>query len=190
MTKAFRSYWRWNNGTFCDPDVLHDLSMLRLSRNNLPCPFHYCPAVTDASHVALLNGLASRVHDYDAAHLPTIIHPTGPVASALFSQAEALGGVKGNDFILALAGKLIFFPQGTNPDQISAPHHEHPAVAVGKLMPSGARRCNIYAISIATTEVTGLREMFGTDTKSFHGGRTAQNGLMAAKAGRQTQIDA
>jgi hypothetical protein len=56
MTKAFRSYWRWNICTFCDPDVLHDLSMLRLSRNNLPCPLHYCPAVTDASH-AVINRL-------------------------------------------------------------------------------------------------------------------------------------
>lgn len=37
-----------------------------------------------------------------------------------------------------------------------------------------------HAIGIASTQVTGLREMFGSDTKSFHVGRSAQNGLMAA----------
>ena len=37
-----------------------------------------------------------------------------------------------------------------------------------------------HAIGIASTQVTGLREMFGSDTKSFHVGRAAQNGLLAA----------
>lgn len=37
-----------------------------------------------------------------------------------------------------------------------------------------------HAIGIAATQVTGLREMFGSDTKYFHVGRAAQNGLMAA----------
>ena len=37
-----------------------------------------------------------------------------------------------------------------------------------------------HAIGIAATQVTGLREMFGSHTKSFHPGRAAQNGLMAA----------
>jgi 2-methylcitrate dehydratase PrpD len=59
-------------------------------------------ARTDASHAALINGIASHVHDYDDTHLETIIHPTGPVASALLAQSEALGTVSGHDFILAL----------------------------------------------------------------------------------------
>lgn len=57
----------------------------------------------DASHAALINGIASHVHDYDDTHLETIIHPTGPVASALLAQAEALDrDVSGEEFILAL----------------------------------------------------------------------------------------
>jgi len=32
---------------------------------------------TDAQHAALINGIASHVHDYDDTHLATIIHPTG-----------------------------------------------------------------------------------------------------------------
>lgn len=59
----------------------------------------------DASHAALINGIASHVHDYDDTHLETIIHPTGPVASALLAQADAVGPerpVTGEQFILAL----------------------------------------------------------------------------------------
>lgn len=37
-----------------------------------------------------------------------------------------------------------------------------------------------HALGIAATQVTGLREMFGSHTKSFHPGRAAQNGLVAA----------
>lgn len=37
-----------------------------------------------------------------------------------------------------------------------------------------------HAIGIAATQVTGVREMFGSHTKAFHPGRAAQNGLLAA----------
>ena len=37
-----------------------------------------------------------------------------------------------------------------------------------------------HAIGIAATQVNGLREMFGSHTKSFHPGRAAQSGLIAA----------
>src|ERR1700761_3684287 len=60
----------------------------------------------DPSHAALINGIASHVHDYDDTHLETIIHPTGPVASALVAQSEALvaegKSISGQEFLLAL----------------------------------------------------------------------------------------
>ncbi len=43
---------------------------------------------TDILHAALMNGITSHVFDFDDTHLPTIIHPSGPVASALFALAE------------------------------------------------------------------------------------------------------
>lgn len=60
----------------------------------------------DAYHAALLNGIASHVHDYDDTHLDTIIHPTGPVASALLAVAEWKKGVSGKDFIAALVAGI------------------------------------------------------------------------------------
>lgn len=58
------------------------------------------------------------------------------------------------------------------------------AVAVGKLMRLSVPQMQ-HAIGVAATQVTGLREMFGSDTKSFHPGRAAQNGLMAAVLAQQ-----
>ncbi|KAF8210036.1 hypothetical protein K438DRAFT_2012119 [Mycena galopus ATCC 62051] len=111
-------------------------------------------ARTDASDAGLLNGLVSHVHGYDDTHLPTIIHPTGPVASALFSQTEALSSVKGDDFIAW-------------PSHIKSTIGSTGAArAVGKLMHLESTPMQ-YAISIAT-QMMGLREMFGTETKSFH----------------------
>ena len=60
----------------------------------------------DAQHAALINGIASHVHDYDDTHLDTIIHPTGPVASALLAVAEWKRGVSGKDLIVALVAGI------------------------------------------------------------------------------------
>lgn len=53
------------------------------------------------------------------------------------------------------------------------------SVAVGKLLDLNTTQLQ-HAISIASVQVTGVHESFGTDTKPFHVGRAAQNGLMAA----------
>jgi 2-methylcitrate dehydratase PrpD len=43
----------------------------------------------------------------------------------------------------------------------------------------------IWALGIAATQSSGLREMFGTMCKPFHPGRAAQNGLLAAHLAEQ-----
>ena len=55
----------------------------------------------DILHAALINGISSHVLDYDDTHLKTIIHPAGPVASALLAlgQHRPLAGA---DFLNAL----------------------------------------------------------------------------------------
>lgn len=58
-------------------------------------------AYADAQLAALLNGIASHIDDYDDTHLETIIHPAGPVASALLAVAEWQGPVTGEEFLTA-----------------------------------------------------------------------------------------
>lgn len=148
-----------------------------------------CRGLADAQSAALFNGISSHVHDYDDTHLDTIIHPTGSVASALLAVAEWKKPVTSKDFILALvagieaeckAGLAVW------PDHYNVGWHITStagsigaAVAVGRLLRLDVEQMQ-WAIGIAATQVTGLREQFGSMTKSFHPGRAAQNGLLAA----------
>ncbi|GAB1744387.1 hypothetical protein NU219Hw_g1665t1 [Hortaea werneckii] len=144
---------------------------------------------TDAQHASVLNGIASHVHDYDDTHLATIIHPTGPVASALLAYAEHRGSISGEDLLCALvAGIEASCKTGLAvwPSHYDIGWHITSttgsigtAVGVGKLMGLDEEQM-AHAIGLAAVQVIGLREMFGSDTKSFHPGRAAQSGMMAA----------
>lgn len=149
---------------------------------------------TDAQHAALLNGIASHVHDYDDTHLATIIHPTGPVASALLayiehSSSQGKPPLTGSELLTALTAGI---ETSTKLGLAVWPSHYDvgwhitsttgsigATVAVGKAMSLTSSQM-AHAIGLAAVQVTGLREMFGSDTKSFHPGRAAQNGLLAA----------
>ncbi len=143
----------------------------------------------DILSAALFNGIGSHVFDFDDTHLKTVIHPAGPVASALLALAEYKAPVTGTTFIHALAlgveaecriGNAVY------------PHHYDigwhitgtagvfgAAVACGILLGLTEQQM-VWALGLAATQPVGLREMFGTMTKSFHPGRAAQNGLTSA----------
>ncbi len=143
---------------------------------------------TDALHAAFLNGISSHVLDYDDTHLKTIIHPAGPVASAAFAAAEMMT-VSGSDLLTAIIlgietecriGNAVY------PDHYDRGWHITgtagvfgAAAAVGRLLALDERRMT-WALGIAATQSSGLREMFGTMCKSFHPGRAAQNGAFSA----------
>ena len=142
----------------------------------------------DVLHAALLNGLSSHVFDFDDTHLKTIIHPAGPVASALVPLAEHRP-VSGRDFLHALIlgvevecriGNAVY------PDHYDTGWHITgtagvfgAAAAAGRLLGLDVQRM-CWALAGAATQAAGLREMFGTMLKPFLIGRAAQNGLAAA----------
>ena len=142
----------------------------------------------DVLHAALLNGIGSHVFDFDDTHLQTIIHPAGPVASALVPLAEHRP-VSGRDFLHALIlgvevecriGNAVY------PDHYDVGWHITgtagvfgAAAAAGRLLGLDVQRM-CWALAGAATQAAGLREMFGTMLKPFLIGRAAQNGLAAA----------
>lgn len=149
----------------------------------------------DMQNAALLNGIASHVHDYDDTHLATIIHPTGPVASALLAYLEfQRDSLSGDELSVALvAGIEASCKLGLAvwPEHYDVGWHITSttgaigaAVAVGKLMHLSEIQM-AHAIGIAAVHVIGLREMFGSDTKSFHPGQAAASGIVAALLARQ-----
>ena len=143
---------------------------------------------TDILHAALINGISSHVMDFDDTHLKTVIHPGGPVISAILALAERMP-VSGKDFLNALLlGVDIECRIGNNvyPDHYDRGWHITgttgsigAAIAAGKLLGLNELQMQ-WAIGIACSQPVGLREMFGTMTKPFHPGKAAQNGLMSA----------
>src|SRR3982751_6697068 len=55
----------------------------------------------DIASAALVNGITSHTFDFDDTHLKTIIHPAGPVASAVLALAEQ-ANLSGRDVVDAI----------------------------------------------------------------------------------------
>ena len=142
----------------------------------------------DILNAALLNGISSHVLDFDDTHLRTIIHPAGPVASAILALAEHQH-VSGTDFLHALILGIeteCRIGNSVYPEHYDAGWHITgttgvfgAAAAAGHLLGLNEQQM-VWALGIAAVQPVGLREMFGSMTKSFHPGRAAQNGLTAA----------
>ncbi len=142
----------------------------------------------DILNAALINGISSHVLDYDDTHSHNIIHPAGPVISAILALSEQRP-VSGHDFVTALVvGVDVECRIGNSvyPKHYDAGWHITgtagvfgAAAASGKLLGLSEQQM-LWALGLAATQPVGLQEMFGSMTKSFHPGRAAQNGLTAA----------
>lgn len=142
----------------------------------------------DMASAALLNGITSHTFDFDDTHLKTIIHPAGPVASAVLALAEHRGA-SGRDVIDAL---VLGIDVACRIGNVMYPDHYdrgwHITGSTGMLgAAAGCARLlglneqqTMMALGIAASQPVGLREQFGTMTKPFHPGGAARAGLMSA----------
>ncbi|PWK37280.1 MmgE/PrpD family protein [Cupriavidus plantarum] len=142
----------------------------------------------DMASAALVNGITSHTFDFDDTHLKTIIHPAGPVASAVLALAEHTGAsgravidavVLGID-VACRVGNAMY------PDHYDRGWHITgstgmlgAAAACSRLMGLNEEQTTM-ALGIAASQPVGLREQFGTMTKPFHPGGAARAGLMSA----------
>jgi len=142
----------------------------------------------DALSAAFLNAAAGNIADFDDTHLRTVIHPTAPVAPALFALAE-LRRVTGPELLLAFTlGVEVECRIG---NAISPEHYARgwhitstcgffgAAAAAGKLLGLDAERM-LWALGAAATQSSGLVEPLGTPVKSISVGNAARNGLWSA----------
>ena len=143
---------------------------------------------TDPLHASLMNGISSHVYDFDDTTPKNYVHPTSPVASALFAYASA-NRVSGRDFMEAFI--LGFEAESRIANAVYPAHYDvgwhitgtvgvfGAATAIGKLLKLPEQEM-IWNIGLAATQAAGLREMFGSMAKALHPGRAAQNGYGAA----------
>ena len=142
----------------------------------------------DMASAALLNGITSHTFDFDDTHLKTIIHPAGPVASAILALAEHTGS-SGRELIDALVLGIDVSCRVGNamyPEHYDRGWHITgstgtlgAAAACARLLKLDVQK-TAMAIGLAASQPIGMREQFGTMTKPFHPGAAARAGLMSA----------
>ena len=130
---------------------------------------------TDILNGAALNAMSANVFDFDDTHLPTIIHPTAPVAAALFALAEARQ-LSGEALLLAfVVGVEVECRIG---NAVSPEHYQRgwhitstcgvfgAAAAVAKAVGLDAQHI-VWALGNASAQASGLVETLGTMSKSI-----------------------
>src|SRR5579871_698103 len=142
----------------------------------------------DIANAAFLNGISSHTFDFDDTHLKTIIHPAGPVASAILAMSE-VKGKSGQELLDALVIGIDVACRVGNamyPDHYNRGWHITgttgtlgAAAGCARLLGLDEQRTTM-ALGIAASQPVGLREQFGTMTKPLHPGAAAKAGLKAA----------
>lgn len=142
---------------------------------------------------AYVNAMSANVFDFDDTHLRTVIHPSAPIAPALFAFAEhqpVSGARLLHAFIL---GVDVACRAG---NAISPGHYNHgyhitgtcgilgAAAAVAKLLGLDGQR-TAWALGNAATQASGLVESLGVMSKSINLGHAARGGAEAALLARE-----
>jgi 2-methylcitrate dehydratase PrpD len=142
----------------------------------------------DVLTAAFINAASGNVFDFDDTHVPTVIHPTAPVAPALLALAAARP-VSGADLLDAFVlGVEIACRLG---NAVSPGHYRRgwhitatcgvfgAAAAAGRLIGLDAKRL-AWALGNASAQASGLVETLGSMAKSIGVGNAARNGLLSA----------
>jgi 2-methylcitrate dehydratase PrpD len=143
---------------------------------------------TDILNAAALNAMSANVYDFDDTHLPTIIHPTAPVAPSLFALAES-SDLSGDQLLLAFVLGVEVECRLSN--AISPGHYQRgwhitstcgvfgAAAGAAKGMDLDAQRV-AWAFGNASAQSSGLVETLGSMSKSISVGNASRNGLLSA----------
>jgi 2-methylcitrate dehydratase PrpD len=142
----------------------------------------------DALSAAFLNAAGANVFDYCDTHLPTVVHPTAPLAPALLALAE-FRRVSGPELLLAfILGFEIECRVGAAVSPGHYPKGWHitstcgvfgSAAGAAKLLGLKENQV-VWTLGNASTQSAGLCECLGWPAKSVSVGNAARNGLFAA----------
>ncbi|MDB5641541.1 MAG: hypothetical protein JWN07_858 [Hyphomicrobiales bacterium] len=142
---------------------------------------------------ATVNGQMGHLLDYDDTHMGgVVLHASSPILAALFALADR-GGFSGRDLVTAYA---VGFEAGVRAGQAAPGHHDggwHLTGTLGSIAAGAAcarllgldARQMVHALGIATTQAAGMQQNRGTMCKSFHAGKAAANGVLAALLAQQ-----
>ncbi len=142
----------------------------------------------DVPNAAFFNAMSANTLDFDDTHLRTVIHPSAPVAAAVFAFAEhrlATGAELLHAFILGVEAECRI-GNAVSPGHYTSGWHITgtcgvfgAATAVGRLLKLNSQQM-AWAIGHAATQSAGLVASLGNMAKSINIGIAAKNGLIAA----------
>lgn len=147
-----------------------------------------------AVEAATVNGQMGHLLDYDDTHMGgVVLHASSPILSALFALAQTRGGFCGRDLAVAYAAG---FEAGVRTGQAAPGHHDggwHLTGTLGSIAAGAAcarllrldAKQMVHALGIAATQAAGMQQNRGTMCKSFHAGKAAANGVIAALLAEQ-----
>lgn len=146
---------------------------------------------------AFANGIAIHADDYDDTQLAVasdrvyglLTHPTAPALPAVLALAErdnrsGLELLTAYQIAVEVETKLA---EAINPRHYADGFHSTATLGVIGAAAGAARLLRLdsaqtaQALSLAASQAAGLRENFGTMTKPFHPGRSAESGIVAAE---------
>src|SRR6187401_457355 len=141
----------------------------------------------DPLSAAFLNAAGANVFDFCDTHLPTVVHPTSPLAPALLALSE-IRKVTGPELLLAFAlGFEIECRVGAAVSPGHYPKGWHitstcgvfaAAAGAAKLLGLKADQV-VWALGNASTQSGGLCECLRWPAKSVSVGNAARNGLLS-----------
>jgi len=146
---------------------------------------------------AFANGVAIHADDYDDTQLAVaetrvyglLTHPTAPALPAAIAMGEEL---QASGQSVMLAYQLGVEVECKIAEAIDPRHYQtgfHATATCGTFAAAAAASrlmeldpdATARALSVAGSQSAGLRENFGTMTKPFHAGRSAESGIIAAQ---------
>ncbi|UUX50312.1 MmgE/PrpD family protein [Nisaea acidiphila] len=140
-------------------------------------------------NAALVNGAASHALDYDDVNSRMMGHPTVPLVPVLLAIADTRK-VSGPDFLDAFV--VGYETEVLAAEMVGLSHYDRgwhmtatigtlgAAAAAARLLGLDAERA-AHALGLAVAQAAGLKSMFGTMSKPFQVGKSASNGLLAAR---------
>jgi 2-methylcitrate dehydratase PrpD len=176
-------------GVARDPAVLTALEIMRKSSGKAVASVYGQREKLGVMEAAFVNAIASNLLDYDDTHLRTVIHPSAPVAPAVFALAEETGATGAEVLHTFLLGGEVACRIGNavSPGHYARGWHITASTGVFGAAAAAARLLRLSAeqtadaLGIAASQSGSIVENLATAAKNIGVGNAARNGILAAR---------
>ena len=176
-------------GVARDPEVVTALEIMRESSGKAVASVYGQREKLGVMEAAFVNAIASNLLDYDDTHLRTVIHPSAPVAPAVFALAEETGATGAEVLHAFLLGGEVACRIGNavSPGHYARGWHITASTGVFGAAAAAARLLRLSAeqtadaLGIAASQSGSIVENLATAAKNIGVGNAARNGILAAR---------